>query len=195
MNNNHFADELISRVRSLGHPLCVGLDPYLDRIPPPFRRGSMTIGDPRSADAVADFLGAVIDRLSGKVAVVKPQIALFEQLGWRGMKMLEGILDRARKQRLLVLLDAKRGDIGATAEGYAQAYLDPSSSMSVDAMTVNPYMGRDAIEPFVRRAEQERRGVFVLVRNSNPGSSDYQCLETGKGLLFEVVADSLREIE
>ena len=191
----HFGDEVMNQVRKLGHPLCVGLDPYLDRIPRLFRRGSMAPHSAETADAVQDFLLNVVDRLFGRAAILKPQMALFEQLGWRGLKVLETIIKKARASDMLVLLDAKRGDIGSTAEGYAKAYLHPDSPLAVDAMTVNPYMGRDAIEPFVAMSQLAHRGVVVLVRNSNPGSSDYQNLACGNLLLYEAVANSLSGIE
>ena len=151
----------------------------------------MAVGSPETSEAVSDFCLAVLNQIEGRVAIVKPQIALFEQLGWRGVRTLERVIQAANERSLLVLLDAKRGDIGATAEGYAVAYLRDSSSMAVDAITVNPYMGREAIEPFVRQARDSGRGVVVLVRNSNPGASDYQDLRVGEWTLFEQVAASL----
>ena len=190
----HFGDMLITRVRALGHPLCIGLDPHLDPVPPLFRRGSMTPRDPQTAAAVEEFLLAVLERIAGKVAVVKPQIAFFEQLGWRGTQVLETVVTRAQERGLLVLLDAKRGDIGSTAEGYARAYLDPNGGLPVNALTVNPYMGRDTLEPYIRNAEQYGRGVFVLVKTSNAGSGDYQDRDTEGMPLYEVVAGSLHEI-
>lgn len=190
----HFADVVIARVRALGHPLCVGLDPHLDHLPPLFRRGSMLPRDPQTAEVVEEFLLAILDRVADKVAVVKPQMAFFEQLGWRGLQVLETVVARAHARGLLILLDAKRGDIGSTAEGYARAYLAPDGGLPVDALTVNPYMGRDTLEPFVRSAERHGRGVFVLVKTSNPGSGDYQDRDTGGAPLYEVVANSLNEI-
>ena len=187
----HFADAVITRVRTLGHPLCVGLDPHLDHLPPLFCRGSMTPRDPQTANAVEEFLLAVLDRVAGKVAVVKPQSAFFEQLGWRGLQVLETVVVRARERGLFVVLDAKCGDIGSTAEGYARAYLNPDGGLPVDALTVNPYLGADTLDPFVRSAEQYGRGVFVLVKTSNPGSGDYQDRDTGGAPLYERVAGSL----
>ena len=175
--SHHFADTLIERVRALGHPLCLGLDPYLERIPPLFARGSMHPGDPKTAEAVEAFCLAVIERAAGRVAVIKPQIAFFEPLGWRGVAALERVTARAREAELLVLLDAKRGDIGVSAEGYARAYLRPDAALAADAMTVNPYLGRETLEPFVNEARIHGRGVFVLVKTSNPGSGDLQDLE------------------
>ena len=189
---NNFADRFVLRMRELGHPLCVGIDPYLDRIPPLFRRMEMAIGSPETPEAVSDFCLAVLDQLTGRVAIIKPQIALFEQLGWRGIRILERVIQVAHERGILVLLDAKRGDIGAVADGYATAYLSGSSSISADAITVNPYLGREALEPFVRQAGENGRGMVVLVRNSNPGASDYQDLRVGDGTLFESVAFSLR---
>jgi orotidine-5'-phosphate decarboxylase len=188
---SHFADRLIGRVRALGHPLCVGLDPHLQRIPPPFRCGDMQPAAPETADAVGDFLLAVIDRLGGRVAVVKPQIAFFEQLGWRGLRVLEAVCARAHERALLVLLDAKRGDIGSTADGYARAYLEPESPLRVDAITLNPYLGLDTLEPFAVRAEAHGRGLFVLVKTSNPGSGDLQDQTVQGEALYQRVAASL----
>jgi len=190
-----FADRLIERVRELGHPLCVGLDPHLAAIPPLFRRGSMAPGDPQTVEAVEDFLTAVIDRIAGRVAIVKPQIAFFEQLGWRGMRLLEVICGRARVAGLMVLLDAKRGDIGSTAEGYATAYLAREAPLPVDAITLSPYLGFDTLSPFARIAGEAGRGLFVLVRTSNPGSGDLQDREVGEAPLYVRVAEGLGKIE
>jgi orotidine-5'-phosphate decarboxylase len=187
-----FGDRVIERTRALGHPLCVGLDPYLDRIPPVFRRrGAMQPQHPETAEAVEEFCCRVIDLIAADVAVVKPQASLFERLGWRGWQALERVVRYARAAGLLVLLDAKRGDIADTATAYAQAYLSPESSCSVDAITVNPYLGPESLAPFVLEAKKAERGVIVLVRNSNPDSSIYQALGTAAGPLFAVVAASL----
>jgi orotidine-5'-phosphate decarboxylase len=188
---DHFADTLIERVRALGHPLCVGLDPHLEKIPPLFRSGSMAPGDPETAAAVASFLGAVVERLAGRVAIIKPQIAFFEQLGWRGIEVLDRICAQARAADLQVLLDAKRGDIGSTAAGYAKAYLARDAALPVDALTVNPYLGFDTIEPFATAAREAGRGIFVLVRTSNPGSGDLQDREVEGAPLFDHVARGL----
>jgi orotidine-5'-phosphate decarboxylase len=192
----HFADTLVQRVRHLGHPLCVGLDPYLDRIPAVFGGGDLRPAGPDTVRAVGSFLTAVLDVIAPHVAIVKPQAALFEQLGWPGMELLAATVAAARQRGLLVLLDAKRGDIGDTAAGYARAYLSADAPLPVDAMTVNPYMGADAVEPFVRAAETTGRGVVVLVRNSNPGAAVVQKHKGADGRqLFEVVADALLPFE
>jgi orotidine-5'-phosphate decarboxylase len=187
----HFADALIERVRSLGHPLCVGLDPHLGAIPQLFRSGSMEPADEATARAVESFLLAVIDRLEGRVAIVKPQIAFYEQLGAAGLVVLERVIARSRERGLLVLLDAKRGDIGSTAEAYARAYLDPTSAARAEAITLNAYLGLDSLEPFAARARSFGSGMFVLVRTSNAGAGDLQDLSTGEVPLFARVARSL----
>jgi orotidine-5'-phosphate decarboxylase len=153
----------------------------------------MRPGDPETAGAVGRFLAAVVDRIEGRVAVVKPQIAFFEQLGWRGIQVLEELCAKARGQGIQVVLDAKRGDIGSTAEGYAAAYLSREAVMPVDALTVNPYLGFDTIEPFARIAADAGRGIFVLVKTSNPGSGDLQDREVEGEPLFGRVADGLEK--
>lgn len=189
----HFADRVIGRARRLGHPLCAGLDPHLPLIPPLFRRGSMAPADPQTADAVEEYVMAVLERVAEYVVVVKPQSAFYEQLGWRGIAVLDRVVRRAHAAGLPVLLDAKRGDIGSTAEAYA-AYLERDGGLPVEALTVNPYLGRDTLEPFVAAAQRNRGGVFVLVKTSNPGAGDYQDRAIDGRPLFEQIAESLREI-
>ena len=186
-----FGDRVIERMRTLGHPLCVGLDPYLDRIPPPFRRGAMGPRQPETAQAVEEFCRRTIDLIAADVAIVKPQMGLFERLGGPGWRVLEGVIQYAHAAGLLVLLDAKRGDIAETAGAYAQTYLAPDALCPVDAMTVNPYLGPGSLEPFLVEAEKAERGVVVLCRNSNPDSSAYQAVKTSEGPFFTVVAASL----
>lgn len=156
--------------------------------------------DPQTSDAVESFLKAILDRVASRVAIVKPQIALFERLGWRGLRMLERVVLHARDQSLMVLLDAKRGDIGSTAAAYAGAYLGADAPLPVDAVTLNPYLGRDTLEPFLDTVRDHGRGLFVLVKTSNPGSGDYQDRKlvgdkqsSFEHSLFEHVAASLRE--
>ena len=186
----HFADDLIERVRRLGHPLCVGLDPHLERIPPLFLDAPADPADPRCAAAVEAFLCAAIDRLEGRVALVKPQIALFERLGWRGLRALEAVLARARSRGLLVLLDAKRGDIASSADGYARAYLEPGAALAADALTVNPLLGLDTFEPYLKFVREAGRGIFGLVLTSNPGAGDFQ-ERPAEAPLFEALARAL----
>jgi orotidine-5'-phosphate decarboxylase len=169
----------------------VGLDPYLDLIPPPFRRGTMTAKDFHTAQAVEEFCCRVVDLIAGDVTIIKPQVALFEHLGPPGWSVLERVILHAHAAGLFVLLDAKRGDIAETASAYAHAYLSRDAPCSVDAMTVNPYLGPSSIAPFMIEAEKTGRGVVVLVRNSNRDSTAYQSIVTPMGPFFSVVAASL----
>jgi orotidine-5'-phosphate decarboxylase len=169
------------------------LDPHLDRLPALFG-GPTRVGDPCAAQAVEGLCLAFLDRLAGRVAVVKPQIAFFEQLGAAGMRALERVVVAARARGLLVVLDAKRGDIGSTAEGYAAAYLEPGAACEADAITLSPYLGLDTLEPFAVRAEAHGRGLFVLVKTSNPGSGDLQDQEVKGEPVYRVVARSLGDL-
>lgn len=188
-----FVDRLVLRQRELKHPLCVGLDPHLDRIPAAFRAGTMTPDDPVTVEVVERFFREVIDRLAGRVASVKPQIAFFEQLGWRGLRAFEHLVERCHERELLVVIDAKRGDIGSTAAGYARAYFGPTSALSADALTVNAYLGLDTLEPFVEAAAGAEGGLFVLVKTSNPGSGDLQALEVDGRPVYLHLATALGE--
>lgn len=187
-----FADRLIVRTRALGHPLCAGLDPHLPLIPPLFRQGDMAPADPRTAAAVASFFEAALPRLTPHVAVVKPQSAFFEILGWRGIQLLEDLVANARAAGLPVILDAKRGDIGSTASAYA-GYLDGTAPLQADAITVNPYLGRDTLAPFIDAASAQQRGVFVLTKTSNPGAADFQDRRFDGTPLYAHVAAALAE--
>ena len=173
-----FADRLMNGVRRLG-PLCVGIDPHPALLPPLF--------GPPGPDAAARWGIALVERSAGKVAVVKPQAGLFERWGAKGLAALETVCETATRAGLIVILDAKRGDIGTTAEGYAEGYLGEAASCPCDAITVNPYMGVDTIAPFVDVAERAGKGVAVLARTSNPGSADFQArLVDGEPLYLHV---------
>ena len=190
----HFGDAVISRSRSLGHCFCLGLDPHLAMIPAAFRRGGMDARDPQTVAAIEDFLTAVVDIAAPQVAVVKPQSAMYERLGSAGIALLERVVAHAHERGLLVVLDGKRNDIGSTAEAYAEAYLAPDAPNPVECLTVNPYMGIDTLEPFLRFCRSDGRGIFVLVKTSNPGSGDFQNLMTGNSRLYGNVALALKPI-
>jgi len=180
-----FADRLIEGVRSKDTPLCVGLDPFPDKIPALF-------GDAREdTSTVLKFGTAVIDIARQHACVLKPQLGLFEQFGEMGYAIARMLTSYAQQEGMLVLLDAKRGDIGTTAEGYARATIGPPPGFNADAVTVNPYMGKDTIEPFITRAQGEAKGVVVLVRTSNPGAGDFQDLQVGGAPVWQRVAEML----
>ncbi len=203
---SHFADRLCEAVCRKGTPLCVGLDPRWESLPEEVRRrhGGGTLA--AVAAAYDEFCGRVIDVVAGLVAVVKPQAAFFEACGPDGMAALRNVLRRARDRGLLTILDGKRNDIASTATAYADAALAGVAFEGVrfpvweaDALTVNPYLGRDAVEPFLESARRSDGGVFVLVRTSNPGAGQFQDLEarrTGDAgparPLFQHVAEAVR---
>ncbi len=162
-----FADRLIGAIREKGTPLCVGIDPRWALLPEEIKRRASG-----EASAVAAFGREVVDIVSGLVPAVKVQVAFYERLGAEGMKVFAETLGYARERGLVVIADVKRGDIGATAEAYAEAYLGKGAEFEADAITVSPYLGEEGLSPFVKAAEKEGRGVFVVVRSSNP-SSDY----------------------
>lgn len=177
-----FADDLILATDTYG-PLCVGIDPHAGRIPEMFG------GD--TPAGLEKWGIAVVKAATSLAGIVKPQAGLFERHGWQGMRALANVCAAARDAGLIVLMDAKRGDIGSTAEGYAAAYLSDTSPFFCDALTVNPYMGLDTLEPHVRAAEQSGKGVIVLARTSNPGSADYQARDLEGAPLYARVVESL----
>ena len=168
-----FADRLIAGVRAKG-PLCVGIDPHASMIPALF-------GKP-GPEAAAKWGVALVERCVGRAAVVKPQAGLFERWGASGLRALEEVCRAATRAGLIVILDAKRGDIGSTAEQYA---VEAFERFRADAVTVNPYMGRDSVEPYLAYPD---KGVILLCRTSNPGGSDLQFLDVGGEKLYERVA-------
>lgn len=192
--NEPFADRLIRRVRTLGHPLCVGIDPHLELLPRVFRRGAMAPGDLATARAVESFCLALVARVAGKVAAVKPQSACFERLGSHGFAVLARVMEEARRAGLLVILDAKRSDMGSSAAAYASAFLAPDAPMRADALTVAPYLGIDALQPYFAAAHAGGAGVFVLLRTSNPGAVDLQDLPVKERPLYEHLADLLQPL-
>lgn len=181
-----FADRLTAATRACGAPLCVGLDPLPDRIPALF-------GDARGdVSAVAKFCEAILERAAGKCAAVKPQVGFFEPYGPDGVAVATEMTKIAQARGLPVILDAKRGDIGTTAEGYARATLGPAPGFDADCVTINPYLGLDSLEPFIEVAAKNGKGVAVLVRTSNPGARDMQDLEVNGAPLWTRVAEMLR---
>jgi orotidine-5'-phosphate decarboxylase len=175
-----FADRLIEAVRRLDSPLCVGLDPLPDRIPALFGTG---------VAAATRFSEAIIDIAKNHAGVLKPQLGFFEAYGPEGYAAAHALTQQARDAGLVVILDAKRGDIGTTAEGYARATLGPAPGFDADCVTINPYLGADSLEPFVSAAQQRGKGVAVLVRTSNAGARDLQDLDVGGAPLWRRVGE------
>lgn len=193
----NFADRLHEAIRRKRTAALVGLDPRFERLPLPLVEAvkSRGTGDETAlkAQAFEEFCFRIIDVVAPLVPAVKPQAAFFEELGPWGMIALERVIRHARKAGLIVICDAKRGDIGSTAEAYARAYLageDPASAVwAADALTVNPYLGRDTLAPFVDVASQRGAGIYVLVRTSNPEAGTFQDRKTEGVPLYRAVAE------
>ena len=176
-----FADRLADAVRRKG-PLCVGIDPRWESLPRAFRADSPPV-------AFESFGKRVLELVAPFAGVVKPQSAFFEQLGPAGMAAQGSVLRRAKELGFVTILDAKRGDIASTATAYADAAFGPT--WDADSLTINPYLGRDAVEPFLTAAKAAGRGVFVLVRTSNPGAGLFQDLVCDGKPVYRHVADAV----
>ncbi len=192
----HYADRLLDAIEATHSYLAVGLDPSLASLPPEL------LGRPESlaqaAAAAERFCFAIVDGVAGIVPAVKPQSAFFEQFGAAGLAALERLIAYSHEAGLVVIEDAKRGDIGTTMEAYATALLGrqelsgaelPLSVHDADAVTLSPYLGADSLAPMIETAGRFNKGLFVLVRTSNPGSGELQTLRGADGrCLFEHVA-------
>lgn len=194
-----FADRLADAVRRRG-PLCVGLDPRWESLPMAIRAAHAGRGHTGVAKAFEVFSARVLDLVRDFSAVIKPQAAFFELAGPDGMRSLQTVLQRAREMGFVTVLDAKRGDIASTATAYADAAFggctidgETLPVWDADALTVNPYLGRDAVEPFLTAARAADRGVFVLVRTSNTGAGLFQDLRCdGRPLYRHVAAEVVK---
>ena len=193
----HFADMLMERVRNRG-PIIVGIDPNFELMPDAFLPSSAGIDEVYTS--LVSFSRSITDAVSDQVAAVKFQSAHFERFGSTGVEAMASAIRYAKERDLIVILDAKRGDIDATSWAYACGYLAGStaigsvgifkSDLEVDAMTVNPFLGKDAINPFIETATKHHKGIFILVKTSNPGSSWLQELNDDG----ETVSESLASI-
>jgi orotidine-5'-phosphate decarboxylase len=182
-DDTHFSDRLAEAIDRAGSPVCVGLDPVADRLPAALQ------GPGGAAEKIEQFCQGVIDAVAPHIPAVKFQSACFERYNAAGARTLRTLIRHARSRRLIVILDAKRGDIGVTAEHYAHAAFggdDANPENAADALTVSGYLGPDTVEPFLRAG----RGAFVLVRTSNPGSDAVQSHRLADGrTVAEMMAD------
>ena len=191
----NFADRLMRSIQQKRTPLMVGLDPRQKQLPGEFQVSSNT-GLPDIAKAYESFCQKVIDVVAPLVPCVKPQSAFFEALGPAGSRSLWNVVRYAQSKGLLVVMDAKRGDIGTTAAAYASAYLgdESNSAWGCDALTVNPYLGDDSLTPFVDRCQETGSGIFVLVRTSNPGGKMLQELKSQNQTVYSFVGSHVQEL-
>ncbi len=175
----NFADRLLAAIESKGSPVCVGLDPNISRMPAEFQRG-VTVKE--QLLNIEIFCRDVLEVVEPIIPVVKPQMAYFEAFGPAGVKLYFDLVAHARQLGLIVIGDAKRGDIGSTAAAYAEAHLTKPDS--VDSLTVNGYFGADGLAPFVDAGHENGRGIFVLVRTSNPSGETIQNFTNADGMEF-----------
>ncbi len=183
-----FADLLFASIRAKNSRCVVGLDPRIDQMP------EFVAREPACA-AITEFHELVLDAVMDLVPAVKPQLAFFEQYGVAGMQAFENTIRAAKRRGLLVIADGKRNDISTTAQAYANAYLAPGG-FECDALTVTPYLGGDSLEPFVEACRDHGKGLFVILKTSNPGSKDFedQALAATGRPLYEKIAGVLNEL-
>ncbi len=180
----HFADRLVEAIQKKNSVVCVGLDPRLAQMPAFLIKKHVDNFGPgltAVANAFLDFGKGIIDAVKDKAVAIKPQLAFYEEYGFQGIWALEETCRYAKEQGLLVIVDGKRNDIGSTAEAYARAFLSGTEifgekvrTMEADALTVNAYLGWDGIKPFADACAKEDKGIFILVKTSNPSSGDIQ---------------------
>lgn len=184
----YFIDRLIEKIEEKNSRVCVGLDPHLELMPEsvlnPELLENVEKNQKKISASIYQFNKQIIDNVKDHTAVVKPQMAFYEKLGIEGMKSLKKTIAYAEDKELIVLLDGKRNDIGSTASAYAEAYLS-ESKYAADALTINPYLGKDGIIPFL---ENRSKGAFALLKTSNPSSGELQdlILKDGKKVYEEL---------
>ena len=167
-------------------PLCPGIDPH------PALLEAWDLDD--TPAGLEHFAMTAVDALAPVSSSIKPQSAFFERHGSRGIAVLERVVAEARAAGALVILDVKRGDIGSTAQGYADAYLDPTSPLAVDAITVSPFLGLESVQPFVDVARRNDAGLFLLALTSNPGAGQVQHAASGDRTVAGAVLARLAEL-
>lgn len=186
----NFADRLLEAIEEMRNPSCIGLDPRIEDIPDFIKYENTKEVIARS---LFDFNKMIIDATFDVVPVFKVQIAFYEKYGSQGVKVFEDTVNYLKKKGKIVIEDAKRNDIGPTAEAYAQGHLS-KEGFDIDAITVNPYLGIDGVKPFIDIAKENGKGIFVLVKTSNPSSGDFQdkILENGQRL-YEAVGKMVNQ--
>ena len=193
-------DILIDKIKEMDNPTVMGLDPRYEMIPEVVRKKYGT--DLRSVcEAIFEYNKSLIDNTYDIVPAIKPQIAFYELFGPEGMECFRKTCSYAKEKGMVVIADIKRGDIGSTAAGYSNTYIGKTNLVDtevqlydIDFVTVNPYFGIDGIKPFVEDAKKYNKGIFILVKTSNPSSSELQdlMLEEGK-TIYERVAELVND--
>lgn len=194
---------LIEKIKKTNAPIVVGLDPMLSYIPKQiqekaFREYGETLAG--AAEAIWQYNKGIVDAVCDLIPAVKPQIAMYEQFGLEGVQAFKKTVDYCREKGLVVIGDVKRGDIGSTSEAYAVAHLGKVTVGSQalygfheDFATVNPYLGSDGIKPFIKVCKEEKKGIFILVKTSNPSSGEFQDRLIDGKPLYELVGEKVAE--
>lgn len=195
--------KLIHKIDQTGAPICVGLDPLLSFIPSHIKAEAyerMGANPEGAAEALWIFNKEIVDETYDLIPAVKPQIAMYELLGLPGLAVYQRTVDYCREKGLIVIGDAKRGDIGSTSEAYAKAHLGSVEiegkkfrGFDTDMLTVNPYLGTDGISPFADLCREENKGIFILVKTSNPSGGEFQDKLAEGRPLHEHVAQKVNE--
>jgi len=202
---NNFADRLIEKIKETNNPTVMGLDPLIEYVPDSIVNKYNQAGRDFSETislAIQEFNFRLIDSVKGIIPAVKPQLAYYEMLGIHGIECFQKTVKYARDNGFIVITDGKRNDILSTAKCYSKAYLGgfmlPDNSFlndfESDALTINPFLGYDGIKPFVDSCELNGKGIFILVRTSNPSAVDFQDIKTADNeYLYEKVAGKVSE--
>lgn len=196
-------DQLVAKIKKTQAPIVVGLDPMLNYIPEQVQKkafeekGETLAG---AAEAIWQFNKAIVDTIYDLIPAVKPQIAMYEQFGVEGVIVFKKTVDYCKEKRLVVIGDVKRGDIGSTSEAYAVGHLgkvqvgsQTYAGFDEDFATVNPYLGSDGVKPFIKVCKENNRGIFVLVKTSNPSSGELQDKLVDGKPLYELVGKMVDE--
>lgn len=172
-------DLLIEKIKEKNNPIVIGLDPRYEMVPNYIKEkySKDVVG---ICKAIEEFNKELIDATYDIIPAVKPQLAFYEMLGIEGMKLFQETCKYAKEKGMIVIADAKRGDIGSTAMAYAEAYLK-NDFYNIDFLTVNPYLGIDGIKPFIDICKENNKGIFILVKTSNPSSGELQDLKVQDG--------------
>ncbi len=200
----NFSDKLAEQINLKKNPTILGLDPKLEYIPVSIKeKHNINNGESSkaAADSIIEFNKRLIDSTFDIIPAIKPQLAYYEMYGIEGLRAFYETVRYAKTKGLLVIADGKRNDIGTTAEAYATAYLgktdiygNETESFGCDALTVNAYLGIDGIKPFIDMCEKNDKGIFALVKTSNPSSGQLQDLELADGrLIYEAMADLVEQ--
>ena len=196
-------DQLVSNIKKTGAPIVVGLDPMLSYIPEHVQKKAFAeFGETLegAAEAIWQFNKEIVDKTYDLIPAVKPQIAMYEQFGLPGLAVYKRTVDYCQEKGLLVIGDAKRGDIGSTSAAYAAAHIgqvqvgsNVFQGFGTDFLTVNPYFGTDGVKPFVEACNANDKGLFILVKTSNPSSGEFQDRLIDGRPLYEWVAEKVVE--